>query len=81
MSCYRMLTPRATISKILAVDMGRDGEEPWSLKIYGSCGWCGSRCLPSGLELGNFPLKWSFPLVWLAKKAILPFVSVLELLD
>lgn len=81
MSCYRMLIPRATISKFLAVEVGRDDEQPWSLKICGSCGWCGGWCLPSWLVLGNFPLKWPFPLVWLAKKAFLPLVSLLELLD
>lgn len=76
-----MLIPRATIIKFLAVGVGRDGPQPWSLKIYGSRGWHGGWCLPLWLVLGNFPLKWPFPLVRLARKDILPFVSPLELLD
>lgn len=76
-----MLIQRATVNKFLAVEVGRDGEQLWLLKMYGYCGWHGGWCLPSGLGLGNFPLKWPFPLVWLAKEGILPFVSPLELQD
>lgn len=78
---YKRLILRATVTKFLAVEVGRDGEQSWLLKIYRSCGWHGGWCLPSGLGLGNVPLKWLFPLVLLAKKGILPFVSPLELQD
>lgn len=77
---HRMLILRASISKLFAVEVARDGDQCWLLKI-GSFGWCGGWFLPAGLVLRNFPLNKAFPLVLLAKNSILLSLSPLELRD
>lgn len=81
-SCAELLIQRAAVHEFLAVEVGRDGEQLGLLKIYGFCGWLRGWCLPSGPRLGNVSFKkWPFPLAWLAKDGVLPFVFPLELQD